>query len=213
MNRLIALLIPFIIAAAAAESSRTAAEADPASLSQHWAASLKAEDAKKYDEALAETAAFQKAGGDVFMSTLRTAWLSLSSGDYTKAEASYTAASKLQPAAVNPLLGQLSTAQAQKDARKIERAAEAVLRVESANYRAQMALGALYFAIPDYRKSLSAYRRVLTNYPDDNDAMSGAAWAAVYVGDKKEATEIFRRLLSMNPDYPQAKKGLEAAAK
>ncbi len=212
MNRLITLILPFLIAATAAQSPRAVAE-DPATLSQHWAASLKAEEAKKYDDALAETAFFQKGGGDAFMSTLRVAWLSLSSGDFAKAEASYTAASKLQPAAVNPLLGQLSTAQALKDARKIERAAEAVLRVESANYRAQMALGALYFATPDYRKSLSAYRRALTNYPDDNDAMSGAAWAAIYTGDKKEAAEIFKKLLSLSPNYPQAQKGLEAAAK
>ncbi len=209
MTRFFVLLLPVVLLAASGRSARSAADENPAGSGKHWTASVQAETEKKYDDALTELRGYEKAGGDAFLAAERTGWLNYLAGDFAKAEAGYGKAKQLQPAAINPLLGLLNVTQAQKDVRKTERAAEAVLRVEPTNYRAQMALAGLHFAEKAYRKSASAYRRVLTNYPDDVDAMSGAAWAVFYVGEKAEAADIFRKILGVNSAYPLAQRGFD----
>jgi tetratricopeptide (TPR) repeat protein len=176
---------------------------------QHWTASVQAETNAKYADALTEVLAYEQQGGDPFMAAERFAWLSFLAADYAKAEQAYARARQLQPAAINPLLGLLSVAMGQKDGKKIERAAEDILRAEPTNYRAQSALAALHFANKDYRRSASDYHRLLTSYPDDADAMSGEAWSAFYLGLRRESYDAFRRLLSISPSYPYAQQGFD----
>ncbi len=213
MIRLLLLLLPAVILAVSGAPSHPDTAPDLTVLGKHWSASVQNETDKKYPEALVEVHAYEQEGGDPFLAHERLAWLSYLAGDYAKAEAGYAKAKQLQAGAINPLLGLLNVAQAQKDTRKTERAAEALLHVEPTNYRAQMALAGLHFAEKDYRKAASEYRRVLVNYPDDPDAMSGAAWGAFDIGEKAEALSGFRRLLSISPAYPSAKEGLALAAK
>jgi tetratricopeptide (TPR) repeat protein len=199
-------LLLSVIVFAAFHGARGADANGPA---QHWTASLQAETSGKYAEAISELRAYDQQGGDPFFTAERSGWLNYLAGNYAVAEQAYARARQIQPTALNPLLGLLSVAQAQKDARKIERAAEDLLRAEPTNYRAQAALAALHFANKDYRRSASDYHRLLTTYPDDADAMSGEAWSAFYLGLHREASETFRRLLSINASYPYAKQGLD----
>jgi tetratricopeptide (TPR) repeat protein len=211
MNRVLLLLVPVAAIATTAPAfgaGQAAANANPA---KHWADSLAAETDQKYDVALAETTGYQREGGDAFLASERTGWLHYLNAKYPQAEQAYTAANKLQPAAINPLLGLLNAAQAQKDTKKIERAAEALLRVEPSNYRALMALAGAHFAAREYQKSASEYRRVLTYYPDDVDAMSGLGWSAFYNGGKRDASESFKKILSVSPEYPYAQRGYDLA--
>jgi len=175
----------------------------------HWTASVQAETNGQYAEAINELRAYDQKGGEPFLTAERSGWLNYLAGSFSTAEQAYARAKLLQPTAINPLLGLLSVAQAQKDGKKIERAAEDILRVEPTNYRAQAALAALHFAGKDYRRSASDYHRLLATYPDDADAMSGEAWSAFYLGLRIEATETFRRLLSISPSYPYAQQGLD----
>ena len=198
-----------MVVTGAAAVSQAGTEKAPAVVVSYWSASIQAETNKDYDEALKQVLAFQRAGGDSFMSSLRSGWLCYLKAAYPEAEQNYANASKLQPTAINPVLGLLTVAQATKDGKKIERAAEAVLKVEPSNYRANMALGGGFLAARDYRRAAFAYRRVLTVYPDDVDARSGAAWALYYAGDKHEALYHFRAILSMYPDYPYAQQGYD----
>ena len=128
---------------------------------------------------------------------------------YADAEQAYTTASRLRPTAINPLVGLLNTAQAEKDTHKTERAAELVLHVEPSNYRAQMALAGVHFAAKDYHRSASEYRRALSYYPEDVDAMSGVGWSAFYNRENREALENFRRILTINPNYTYAQRGFD----
>jgi len=52
-----------------------------------WLASLEAEERGDYEEALERAGAYLAAGGDGFLTRLRTAWLYSLKGDYVKAEA------------------------------------------------------------------------------------------------------------------------------
>ncbi len=189
------------------------AGADSRKAAGAWTASLTAEQSGDYSAALQETGNWKQAGGDLFVATLRAAWLHYCSQDYAKAATTYHQASLLQPAAITPLLGLLSTAQAMQDPAKIQAAAERVLKVEPGSYKALMALGALSYASGDFRKARGWYLRVLGSYPEDIAALSGAGWASFQLGDRKEAQNAFQRIATMNPDYPFLQDGLALAGR
>ena len=176
-------------------------------LSGPLSGSIQAETNKKYDDALKEVSAYQKSGGDPFVASLRAGWLFYLKGAYPEAEQSYANANRLHPTAMNALLGLLTVAEAMKDGKRIQRAAEAMLKIEPSNYRANMAIGGSCYASRDYRGAAFAYRRILGFYPDDVDARSGLAWADYFSGDKPDALSQFQKILSIYPDYPHAREG------
>ncbi len=192
---------------------QTNATTDIRKAAEHWAASVSAEQSGDYVEAVQQTAAWRQAGGDLYVATLRAAWLHYCSQDYARAATLYHQAAQQQPTAMNPALGLLATAQAMRDGAKIQAAAERVLRVEPSNYKALMALGAMHYAGGDFRKSRGCYLRVLGSYPEDVDALSGVAWAAFQMGDRREAQKAFQRISMMNPDYPYVQDGLALAGR
>ena len=204
MNHRLLLFSAVIIATVAGARALDGNDPGP-----HWTASIQAEINAKYADAIAELRAYDQLGGDPFLTAERSGWLNYLAGDYAKAEQAYARAKQIQSTAINPLLGLLTVAQAQRDGKKIERAVEDILRTEPTNYRAQSALGALHFGNKDYRRSASDYHRLLSTYPDDADAMSGEAWSAFYLGLRREAYDSFRRLLSISPSYPYAQQGFD----
>jgi tetratricopeptide (TPR) repeat protein len=176
-----------------------------------WKASVTAEASKDYDAAIRQLTGFQQAGGDQFLLNLRAGWLCYLKHDYANARNRYNEAARLQPSAINPLLGLLNVAEAGADATEIRKAVEGVLRVDPINYTAQMAGAAVQFKAQNYRESLSYYRRVLQYYPDDLAALSGEAWSLYHQGRRNLAIADFQTLLSVSPDYPGARQGLDLA--
>ena len=94
------------------------ARADANGPGQHWTASVQAETSGKYADAINELRAFDQQGGDPFLTAERSGWLNYLSGNYATAEQAYARAKQIQPTAINPLLGLLLVAQAQKDAKE-----------------------------------------------------------------------------------------------
>ena len=160
MHRLRLLLLPYLVAAALASDT-----SGPAQLGQLWTDSTTAEASKDYTAALRSMQAFKEKGGDGFLASLRIGWLKYQSGQYNQAESAYARAQALKPTSLNAALGLLNAVQAQLDPRKTALAAEGVLKVQSTNYRAMMALAGLSFAQKDYRKAAAAYDRTLPD-PD-----------------------------------------------
>jgi tetratricopeptide (TPR) repeat protein len=175
--------------------------------------SLQAETNKNYDDALKQVAAYQQSGGDPFIASLRAGWLYYLKGAYAEAEQSYATANRLHPGALNPVLGLLNVAEAMKDQTRIQRTAEAVLRVDPSNYRACMIIAARDYADHDYRGAGYIYRRLLNIYPDDVDVRSGLAWADYYTGDSHDALAQFQAILKTYPEYPYAKQGYNLVAR
>jgi tetratricopeptide (TPR) repeat protein len=215
MNRFLALMLPLGALLAGVAGSATRSGSTPVQtstdLAVSWKASLAAETNKDYDEALNQLRVYLAGGGDKFMATLRAGWLMYSKGDYTGANLNYGNASRMQPTALNPLLGLMYTAIALNDRVKIMQTAENVLKVEPTNYKGQVAIAEVCYSSGDYHRARSAYRRVLAYYPDDAYAINGASWSALLTGERAEAVEGFKKLLSMNPDYPNAADGLMRA--
>jgi tetratricopeptide (TPR) repeat protein len=191
-----------------AGSANPTSNVDARKASEAWAASISAEQSGDYAEALKKTALWNQAGGDLYLSLVRKAWLNFQSRDFAKAATSYAQASSQQPTALTPLLGLLATAQAMNDPAKVLAASERILRIEPTNYKALMAVANAQFVAGDYRRSRSAYNRVRGIYPEDNDALSGSAWSALYVGDRHDAQRIFERIATVSPAYPYVQEGL-----
>ncbi len=207
MNRAVTC---FVFLAALAAQPVVAA---PDGLGKLCAASTKAELAKDYPTAIRHMRAFEQRGGEPFFAALRLGWLYCGNGNFPAAQRCYGQAVELQPAAINARLGVLNAAVAIKDVRGTAQAAAAVLKVEPTNYLALTALAGLHFAQKNYAQAAADYARILVNYPDDPDALSGAAWSALRAGDKASARPRFELLLGRNPDYPLAQEGFQQTGK
>ena len=181
----------------------------PAEHGTHWSASLKEEAVKNYAGAQVCMNRYKQTGGDAYLGALRSGWLHYLLGDYVKAERDYASAAAVQPSSMTALIGRMNAALALKDPGKTQDAASAVLRAEPSNYKAKMVLAGLHFAQKDYLRSALLYRALRKHYPDDMEVRSGVAWTTFYLGDKAAAAEEFHLILSHNPSYPLAQKGLD----
>ena len=190
-------------------SETQAAETSPEELGQLWTASISSESANNYDEAVAKIVTFQQKGGDKYLAGLRLGWLAYLKQDYKRATEFYGTASRISPTALSPLLGMLNVAQAQGDTKGTETVANIIIKEEPSNYRALTVLGAQSYAAGDFRKAHSVYRRVLFYYPEDTLGLSGAAWAALKLNERAEAGTLFRKLLSISPNYAYAQEGYD----
>ena len=209
MRRLPAFLILLLALASGLVHSQTAPDGAATGLAGYWQASLTAETSQDYDGAFKQLAAWQQGGGNPFLANLRAGWLFYLKKNYAAAGKAYAEAERLQPSAINPLLGLLNVAQAQGDAAAVDKAVGDVLRADPLNYRAQMAGAWQQYSAKNYSQALAGYRRVLTYYPDDLAAISGEGWSLYYLGDLKNAATDFQALLAVNPSYLYARQGLD----
>lgn len=211
MKRTLLLLLPVIAIAVAAPDAGERKSREEA-LGKLWQESVTAESNGDAPQAMEKLMAYAKGGGDSYLANLRAGWLNYSAQKYEDAARYYTTAAKLQPNALNPRLGLLNVAQAKSDVAAATATADAVLKIEPTNYRALMAYAWGCFQAKDYRRAAGAYQKVLGMYPEDQDGISGAAWCQLYEGQKREALDLFHRLMSLNPEYANARQGLAACS-
>jgi len=209
MKRIVLLLLP-VIALAAGSADQAERKSKEEMLGTLWQASLSAEKSGETEAALAKAAAYVKNGGDAYLATMRAAWLAYGQKKYDEAARHYLSAAQLRGNALSPRLGLLSVAQDKADVVAAARAGEGVLQLEPTNYRALMAAAWGAYQAKDHYQAHARYQCVMALYPEDTAAISGAAWSAFYKGQKAEAKLLFRRLVSIDPDYPYARQGLEA---
>ena len=57
------------------------------------------------------------------------------------------------------------------------------------------------------------FRRLMAKYPDDTDLMVSYGYLQFYQGKNTEAEKAFKRVLEINPDYNDKRKGLIKARK
>ena len=208
MKRTLLLLVPVIaLAATGADNERKSKEETLGAL---WQESVSKEGSGEHAEALRLASQYLKDGGDSYLATMRAAWLNYGQKNYDEAARYYANAMRIQPGALSPRLGLLTVAKDKQDAQGVSKAAELVLALEPSNYRALYAVASTAFEAKSYAKAGSVYRQILKFYPEEMDALSGAAWSSFYQGQKMEARSGFRRLVSVNPDYPYARQGIDA---
>lgn len=209
MKRILLLLLP-VLAFAAGNVGPAGSKPREEMLGELWQGSIRAENNGEMQGALAQAAAYARNGGDIYLATMRAAWLAYGRKDYDEAGRRYVDAMKLQGSALSPRLGLLNVARDKGDVAAAARAGDLVLQLEPTNYRALMAVAWGAFQAKDHHQAAARYQCVMTLYPEDTDAISGAAWSEFYKGRKAEARNLFRRLVSIDPDYPYARQGLVA---
>jgi tetratricopeptide (TPR) repeat protein len=69
----------------------------------------------------------------------------------------------------------------------------------------------LYFLMGDYQKAIADIDRTLELEPRHFGALSGLGMSNLKLGRDEAATDAFRRLLSIDPLYPNAKRNLKLA--
>lgn len=205
MKRIVMLLFPMIALAAAGGDGDKTKEGKLGAL---WKESVSNEQSGDREKALDAAARYLREGGDPYLANMRTAWIHYGQKQYAEAARFYQAAARIQPSAVSPRIGLLNIATDKGDTAAAMKAGEFVLSVDKTNIRALYALAWGAFQAKSYSRSGTAYRRILEYYPEETDAASGAAWSAFYEGRKAEAKRFFRMVVSVNPDYPDAQKGL-----
>lgn len=191
----------------------TAANVSAADKINYWDRSIQAEESGNLDQALKEIFNFSAEGGDRYLSSLRAGWLSYQKQDYTQAAKFYETALQIAPSAVNPRLGAAAVAYRLKDWNGVQRAAEAVLKLDPGNYQAGLYAGEASFQLRRFADAVRVFSAMQTRYPEDKVVISWLAWSSFYRGDIREARILFSRLLLLDPDYPLAVQGLAATGK
>lgn len=204
-------LLAFGLAAGTQAQQEGAQTRDALELGRLWGDSLAAEQQEHLDEALRNVEAFAAHGGDPYLGALREGWLRSRQLDYAGAAEAYHAAAQRAPKAIAPLLGELSCREQTGDSTGTVQTASEIVRVDPGNYRANMILVRTRFEQRDYTRAYPHAERVAALYPEDAEATSYLAWTLFYLGRKAESAPLFRRLVSLHPEYPHAVRGLEAA--
>jgi tetratricopeptide (TPR) repeat protein len=176
-----------------------------------WSQSVALEQKSDYKGALAKIAEMKRGGADLYLSSLRTAWLSYENKDYDTAVTNYQAAAGREPAAVSPVLGLATAYRAKGDNDNAEHACRNVLSKDPANVTALQMLGSIYFDKKDYQNASVVYDTLRKLYPEDPAALSGYGWAKIYLNRKADALPAFQRLLIVAPTYAYAQDGYAAA--
>jgi tetratricopeptide (TPR) repeat protein len=191
---------------AQAFSTRTT---DALELGRLWTQSVAAEQRRDFDGALGQMESFRRQGGDAYLAAVRTGWLLTCKDDYRGAERAYRLAAERDARALTPRLGLLTCQDHLAETNGSVQTAQAILRLDPQNYAAHMAIGRACFAAKQYARAQPSFAAAAQRYPEDAEAASYLAWTLFYTGRKTEAAPLFRRLVSMQPDYPHAARGLE----
>lgn len=148
---------------------------------------------------------------DMYVVTLRRAWLLYRLARYAEAVEVYGRAIALAPNAVEPRLGVLLPHLALRRWGDVENQARAILKLDPANYLAQLRLAFALYNLQRYAESTALYRRLGELYPSDVEVRSGLGWALLKAGKYPEAATEFRNILDVAPRNELAKEGLKAA--
>lgn len=171
--------------------------------------SYRAEATGKYGVALAAMEQIKTRTGESYFVVARLGWLSHLAGKYTAAESYYRKAVKLEPKAIEPRLGLTLPLLAQKKKlRELEKASRDVIKLDAKNAVARARLAHALYELRNYPDAAVIYRKLVEDYPANLDYKTGLGWAIARMGRVAEAKKIFKEVLAVSPDNPNAQAGM-----
>jgi tetratricopeptide (TPR) repeat protein len=187
--------------------SANAAKADPADLyRQSYALEAKGD----YPAALARMREIAKSAGSSYFVSLRVGWLAYLAGDYEAAEAGYREASAAKPAALEPKIGLTLVLFVAQRWKALETACKQVLSEDPKHATVRARLAASHYATGNYPDAAAGYRKLVDGFPGELDYQTGLGWALLRMGKREEALKVFRAVLAVSPDNPNALQGIAA---
>jgi tetratricopeptide (TPR) repeat protein len=142
--------------------------------------------------------------------SLHTGWLAYLAGDYESAEASYRQASAAKPAALEAKIGLTLVLYVAQRWKALETACKQVLSEDPKHATVRARLAASHYATGNYPDAAAIYRKLVESFPGELDYQTGFGWALLRMGKREEAGKLFRGVLAVSPDNPNALQGVAA---
>ena len=163
-----------------------------------------------YQGALGRMREIAKSAGSSYFVSLRTGWLSYLAGDYESAEARYREAIAAKPAALEAKIGLTLVLYVAKRWKALETACKQVLSEDAKHATVRARLASSYYATGNYPDAAALYRKLVDAFPAELDYQTGLGWALLRMGKREEAQKLFRGVLAVSPDNPNALEGMAA---
>lgn len=151
---------------------------------------------------------YKETPGDYFLN-LRLGWLYYLKGKYGNSINYYRRAVEINPQSIEALLGQSLPLMAQQNWREVGRLMNHVIKKDYYNFYANLRLAV---ALRVQNKAFLAEkidRRMLQLYPTSVDFMSELGRALKWQGKDKDAEQVFRKILRLDPQNVTARKVLK----
>jgi tetratricopeptide (TPR) repeat protein len=162
-----------------------------------------------YGAALNRMHEIHKAEGPSYFLSLRTGWLAYLSGDYETAESHYRAAIAAKPKVIEAKIGLTLVLYVAQKWKALETTCKQVLADNPKHSIVRSRLAAGYYAMNNYPDAAAIYFKLVEEYPSELDYQTGYAWALLRMGKRAEAQKLFRAVLAVSPDNPNASQGMQ----
>ena len=186
----------------------TITNAKATSIHDAFKQSLQYEQSQNYKDAIRALIPVYKSRKNLYTINLRIGWLFYLSANYANSIKHYQNAIKLAPNAIEPLLGKLLPLLAQQHYKEVELTAYKILRIDSHNYYGNLRLIIALRLQNKFDLALSAVHKMRTLYPGDIVFIEHEALIYELSKEFEKATELYVKLLNLDPENLSAKRYL-----
>jgi tetratricopeptide (TPR) repeat protein len=204
--RIILITMAFITISATVVSAKS-------TVPELFETSFEAETNGDYAKALNSVLEIIRSDTKNYTAILRSGWLFYNNKKYSTSIKCYQKAHKLNPKAIEPLLGLSLPLMSSKAWGKAEGVVKEIIKTDPNNYLANSRLAYILFSQGKYGEAKAVYFRVLQLYPGDIDMKLGLAWTYVRMGYKKKASAWFNGVLKVRRTNVSALAGMDAVRK
>jgi tetratricopeptide (TPR) repeat protein len=170
--------------------------------------SLQYEQSQNYKDAIRALIPIYKTKKKLYTINLRIGWLFYLSGNYANSIKHYQKAIQHAPNAVEPLIGKLLPLLAQQQYNDVELTAYKVLRIDNHNYYANLRLIIALRLQKKFELAQSAVQKMRILYPGDIVFIEQQALVHEQNKNYSKATELYGKLLNLDPENLSAKRYL-----
>ncbi len=143
---------------------------------------------------------------------LRLGWLNYMAGNFNESIAFYKKAMELMPYADETKFGYIFPLTALGSWDEVIGVYNVILENSPHNTKAMYYLGTIYYNRSQFDKAISHFKQIVDLYPFDYDGLLMYAWTNLKLGNKKEAKDLFQKVLLNKPNDTSAMEGLALAS-
>lgn len=149
---------------------------------------------------------------DTYEINLRLGWLNYMAGSFNESIAFYQKSMELMPYADEPKFGYIFPLTALGRWDEVIVVYNQILENSPHNTKAMYYLGTIYYNRLQYDKAIAYFKQIVDLYPFDYDGLLIYAWTKLKLGNKKEAKDLFQKVLLNKPKDASATDGLALAS-
>ncbi len=168
---------------------------------------------RDYAKALETMEGLSKDNPNEYFIQLRTGWIALVKGDFTKSASYYQKATLLAPNAIEPRLGNVRALLALGQYKQVDIACKTILKQDSKNYFARSTLAYTNYVLQNYKDAEVYYESIVADYPADTEMQIGLGWSYLKQGNKAKAKALFATLKKIIPNEERVISGASYADK